>query len=84
MLQSLKGGPLWAITAIVLAVIGAVTYLASQGTVSGGDVLNVISLVLVGVIGVTTAHVVGQSTITAGVSTVPAPPVPPGPPTEVI
>lgn len=73
MLTTLKGGTLWAALAIVLAVIGSVTYLASQSILTGADTLTVIVLILTGVVGVTSAHVAGQNAISAGVSTVPAP-----------
>jgi hypothetical protein len=72
MLQALKGGALWAALAIVLATIGSATYLASQAILSGSDVLAIITPILAGTVGVTTAHVVGQATLAAGVSTMPA------------
>lgn len=84
MLETLKGGALWAVVAVVLAAIGSVTYLASQSILSGSDVLTVITLILTGVVGLTTAHVVGQATLASGVSTVPAPPTPDQPPEKVI
>jgi hypothetical protein len=73
-ISTLKGSPLWAVVVVVLAVIGSVTYLASQSILTGSDVLSIIILILTGVVGITTAHVAGQSAIQAGVSTVPAPP----------
>lgn len=83
MLTTLKGGPLAAVTVVVLAVLGAVTYLASTGTLTGADVLVVISTLLAAVTGVTAAHVTGQVVASASQSLPPAQqPVPaplPGP-----
>lgn len=76
MLDTLKGPALWAAGIIVLAVVGAVTYLASQGTMSGSDVMSVVILILTGVVGITSAHVASQSAITAVQTPAPLPPPP--------
>lgn len=65
MLSALKGGSLWAALVILLAVIGAVTYLTSAGFVSGSDALTVIVVILTAVTGVTSAHVAGQTAAAA-------------------
>ena len=65
MLTTLKGGALWAALVIVLAVVGATTYLASSGDITGTDALTVVTAVLVAVTGVTSAHVAGQTAATA-------------------
>lgn len=79
MLETLKGGVLWAVVAIVLAVLGAATYLASQAILSGSDWLVLGTAVLASVGIVTGAHVASQAAIQAGVSTVPAPVPTPAP-----
>lgn len=93
MITTLKGATLYVVGGIVLAVVGAATYLASQSVLSGSDWLVVISSILAGVVGVTSAHVAGQTAAAAfnmvppGVQqTAPAQPVAPpvGPPEEVI
>lgn len=81
MLDTLKGNALLAAAVIVLAVIGAVTYLASQSILSGADTLTIITLVLTGVVGVTSAHVAGQTAAAAFNTPTPTPTVPaPTPP----
>lgn len=65
MLATLKGGALWAALTIVLAVVGATTYLASAGDITGTDALTVVTAVLVAVTGVTSAHVAGQTAASA-------------------
>lgn len=65
MLTALKGGPLWAAVAVVLAVIGAATALTYNGTLSGELWLSVISPIVVAVTGVTAAHVTGNQVTTA-------------------
>jgi hypothetical protein len=81
MLSSLKGGPLWAALAVLLAVIGSVTYLTSSGLITGSDALTVIVVILTAVTGVTSAHVAGQTAAAAFNTPVSAPGVsaPPGP-----
>lgn len=76
MLTTLKGAPLYGAVAIVLAVIGAITYLASQNIMSGADVLTVITLILTGVVGITSAHVAGQTASAAFNTPPPAAPLP--------
>lgn len=65
MLTTLKGGALWAALVIILAVIGATTYLASAGDITGTDALTIVTAVLVAVTGVTSAHVAGQTAASA-------------------
>jgi hypothetical protein len=85
MLSALKGGPLWAALAVLLAVIGAVTYLAASGYVSGSDALTVIIAILTAVTGVTSAHVAGQTAAAAFNTPAPTPPAdPPPPPPQAI
>lgn len=93
MITTLKGATLYVVGGIVLAVVGTATYLASQSVLSGSDWLVVISSILAGTVGITSAHVAGQ-TAAAAFNTVPAqsqqaPPARgteavPGPPEEVI
>lgn len=61
MFDTLKGSALWGATAVVVAIIGAATYLASQRILSGSDWLVVAGTVLAGVVGVSAAHVTGQA-----------------------
>lgn len=61
MFTTLKGTALWGATAVVVAIIGAATYLASQSVLSGSDWLVVASTVLAGVVGVSAAHVTGAA-----------------------
>jgi hypothetical protein len=75
-LSSLKGSALAAVSAILLAVIGASTYLASQGTLSGSDWLVIITPILASVGIVTAAHVTGVAVNNANN---PPPPPPSGP-----
>jgi hypothetical protein len=65
MLETLKGAALYVAGAIVLAIVGAATYLASQGTLTGSDWLTIVVPVLTGVVGVTSAHVAGQTAANA-------------------
>lgn len=65
MFTSLKGASLYVAGGLVLAVVGAATYLASQSVLSGTDWLAVIIPVLTGIVGVTSAHVAGQTAATA-------------------
>lgn len=93
MITTLKGATLYVVGGLVLAVVGAATYLASQSVLSGSDWLAVITPVLAGIVGVTSAHVAGQ-TAAAAFNTPPplAQPAPSaqalasgvGPPEEVI
>jgi hypothetical protein len=81
MLTTLKGAALWVAGGLVLAIVGAATYLASQGILSGSDWLVIGTAVLASVGIVTTAHVTGQQVASALVTPPPAgasPPVPPG------
>lgn len=82
MFTNLKGGALWAATAIVVAILGAATYLASQSILSGSDWLVVGSAVLTGTVGVTTAHVAGNAVGNA--LNTPPPIQPPPPPQEPV
>ena len=91
MLTTLKGSTLWAVVAIVLGVLGAATYLASQGILSGSDWLVLGTAVLASVGIVTGAHVASQAAITAintpapGSVPVPAPGIAPEPvPTQEV
>jgi hypothetical protein len=72
-MTSLKGGPMWAALATVLAVIGASTALAYNGTLSGSLWLSVITPIIAAVTGVTAAHVTGNQ-VAAALNT--PPPVP--------
>jgi hypothetical protein len=65
MFTTLKGAALWVAGGIVLAVIGAATYLTSAGDLNGSDWLAIILPILTGVIGVTSAHVAGQTAAAA-------------------
>lgn len=56
-------------TVIVLALICAVTFLAYEGPLSGGDAMTLFGAILGGFIGVTAAHVGGSTAIAAGSST---------------
>ena len=69
MLATLKGGALYVAGAVVLALIGAVTFLAQNGNITGS--------VLTGVTGITTAHVTGQQVAGALNTPPPAPPASP-------
>jgi hypothetical protein len=81
MFTSLRGGPLYAATVIVVAVVATATVLAWHGTLTGSDWLIVITPILTGVVGVTSAHVAGTA---LGNALNTYPPVPggtgPGPP----
>lgn len=72
MWETLKGAALYVAGAITLAIIGAATYLASQGTLTGQDWLTITVPVLTGVVGVTTAHVAGTQ-VASAINTMPAP-----------
>jgi hypothetical protein len=84
MLSTLKGAALWVAGGIVLALIGAATYLASQGTLTGSDWLTIMVPILTGVVGVTSAHVAGQTAANAFNTPAPNPPPAPRPPERVI
>jgi hypothetical protein len=77
-LTSLKGAALWVAGGIVLALIGAVTYLTQNGNIAGADALVIYVSVLTGVTGIT--HVTGQQ-VTAALNT---PPPVPGPPASPV
>lgn len=77
MITALKGGTLWAVVAIVLAIVGASTYLASQGILSGSDWLVLGTAVLASVGIVTGAHVASQAAVNALNMPPPGSPVPP-------
>ena len=79
MLTSLKGAALYVAGAIVLAAIGAATYLASRAVLTGSDWLVVVTSVLAGVVGVTSAHVAGQTAAAAINIPPPGPTSPPAP-----
>lgn len=70
MLESLKGAALYVAGIIVLSALGAATYLASQGTLSGSDWLVIAASILASVGIVTSAHVAGQ-TAAAAINTPP-------------
>ena len=70
MLTTLKGAALWVAGGIVLALIGAVTYLTQNGNIAGADALVIYVSILTGVTGITTAHVTGQQ-VTAALNTPP-------------
>lgn len=76
MIGTLTKTAIWPATLIVLAVIGAVTYLGSQGVVSGSDIVTIMVLILTGVIGVTATHVAGNVAVNAA-----SPPAQPAGPT---
>lgn len=80
MLTTLKGSALVVMGVLVLAIIGAVTYLAQAATLTGSDALTVYTLVLTGVVGVGSAHVSGQAAaqaaLNAPLSTATATPAP--------
>lgn len=93
MFTMLKGSALYVAGGLVLAVVGAATYLASQSVLSGSDWLAVITPILAGIVGVTSAHVAGQTAATAFNTAPPQLPQPipaqgqvtaVGPPEEVI
>lgn len=65
MITSLKGGTLWAVVVVVLAVIGSATALVYNGTLSGDLWVAIVSSVLAGTIGVTVAHVSGNQVMAA-------------------
>jgi hypothetical protein len=86
MFTSLRGGPLYAATIIVIAIVAAATALAWHGTLSGSDWLIIATPILAGVVGVTSAHVAGTALGNA-LNTPPvspprslSPPAPAGPP----
>lgn len=76
MLSGLTSKLLWPVAAVVVAVIGAVTYLAQNGTIPGSDVTTIFVLILGG-LGITTgAHVAGNlvsSAVAPAPTPVPAP-----------
>lgn len=82
MFSQLKGGALWAVTAVVLAAIGAATYLASQSVLSGSDWLVIITPILTGTVGIASAHVAGNAVGNA--LNAPPPVAQPPPPEKVI
>jgi hypothetical protein len=82
-LTTLSGAALWVAGLIVLAIVGAATYLASQGILSGSDWLVIGSAILASVGIVTTAHVTGQQ-VTAALQTPPPVQPPAVPPPEAI
>lgn len=84
MLETLKGAALYVAGAIVLGIVGAGTYLASQSILTGSDWLVIATAVLAGTGIVTTAHTTSTGTVRAlmtpppGSATQVAPPAPPG------
>ena len=70
MFTALKGSALIAATVVVVSVIGSAAALAWNGTLSGSDFLTIATLILGGVVGVTSAHVAGQ-TAAAAINTPP-------------
>jgi hypothetical protein len=83
MFTALKGGPLWSALAVLLAIIGSITYLASSGYISGSDALTVVIAILTAVTGVTSAHVAGQTAAAAFNTPAPGPVLPTLPPPAV-
>lgn len=79
MLTTLKGGTLWAVVAVILAIVGSATYLASQNILSGGDVLTIFTTLLAAVGIVTGAHVAGQTAASAFNTPAPGQVSPPDP-----
>jgi hypothetical protein len=77
-LTTLKGGALYVAGAVVLALIGAVTFLAQNGNITGADALVIYVSVLTGVTGITTAHVTGQQ-VAGALNTPPPVQAPPEP-----
>lgn len=69
-ISTLKGGPLWAVVLIVLAVIGAATALVYNGTLTGDLWIAVITPLIAGVTGVTAAHITGNQ-VSAALQTSP-------------
>lgn len=61
MFATLKGAALYVAGGIVVAVIGAATYLTSNGNLTGADWLVIITPILTGVVGITFAHTTGQA-----------------------
>lgn len=84
MITALKGGVLWAVVLIILAIIGAATYLASQGILSGSDWLVLGTAVLASVGIVTGAHVASQAAVNALQMPPPTPVPPPPDPPKVV
>src|SRR5579862_4635207 len=80
MLDTLKGGTLWAVVVVVLGVLGCATYLASQAILSGSDWLVLGTAVLASAGIVTGAHVAGQTAAAAFNTPVPGSGVAPTPP----
>jgi hypothetical protein len=78
MLTALKGSALWATVVVVVAVLGAATYLAANGTLTGADWLIVAAPVLTGVAGAAGAHLTGVA-VTNAVAATTAPPAPVAP-----
>lgn len=83
MYSTLKGASLVVAGAIVIAVIGAATYLTSNGNLTGADWLVIITPLLTGVVGITFAHTTGIA-VGAALNTPPpgtvVTPVQPSPP----
>jgi hypothetical protein len=65
MFSALKGSALWAATLVIVAIIGAATALAWNGTLTGSDWLIIASPILAGVVGITSAHVAAGATAAA-------------------
>lgn len=61
MFSSLKGGPLWATAAVIVAVLGSATALAWQGVLTGSDWLAVAAPILTGGAAIGGAHVANQA-----------------------
>jgi hypothetical protein len=71
MWETLKGATLYVVGVIVLAIIGAATYLAQSGVLTGSDWLTITVPVLTGVVGVTASHVAGNQ-VASAINSVPA------------
>jgi hypothetical protein len=79
MLDTLKGPALYVAGALVLALIGAATYLSAQGILTGEAWLVIVTPIITGVVGVTSAHVAGTQAVNALMTPPPATAVTPPP-----
>lgn len=76
MLTSLSKSALWPVTLVILAVIGAAAYLASQNVISGAEIVTLLTLILTGAVGLTTVHVAGNVATSAATNAVATPVAP--------
>lgn len=82
MWSSMKTSQLLAVVVVLVAVIAGATVLAWKGVLSGSDWLVIATTILAGVIGVSSAHVAGQ-TAAAAINVTP-PNTPASPPTQTV